>query len=117
MEILTADKLELIIRKLNFIDSEAEKIDDSLLCQFLKYMHVLEQLDTKETKDNTLLDINDLFYSRYYWLSRFKERYFTLYGHDEGLEQQSFMMLSEYSERFPEGIDWNIIEHIDNNLI
>jgi len=117
MEILMTDKLENIIRALNFKDSEAEKIEDKLLSKFLKYVHVLGQLETKAIKENSLSEINNLFYSRYYWFNQFKERYFALYGHDEGLEQQSFKMLSDYNERFPEKMDWGIIEQIENNSI
>ena len=39
MEILMADKIEDIIRVLNFKDTEAEKIEDKLLSKFLKYVH------------------------------------------------------------------------------
>jgi len=114
MEILMADKLESIIRALNFKDSEADKIEDKLLSKFLKYVHVLGQLETKAIKENSISEINNLFYSRYYWFNQFKKRYFALYGHDEGLEQQSFKMLSDYNERFPEKMDWSIIEQIEN---
>jgi hypothetical protein len=44
-------------------------------------------------------------------------RYFTLYSHDEGLEQQSFKMLSDFNEQFPENFDWGIIEQFENNAI
>lgn len=117
MEILMDDKLESIIQALNFKDSEAEKIEDPLLNKFLMYVHVLVQLETKAITENSLSEINSLFYSRYYWFNQFKERYFELYGHDEGLEQQSFKMLSDYSERFPEKMNWGIIEQIENNSI
>lgn len=117
MEILTDNKLERIIQSLNFKDSEAEKIEDPLLNKFLKYVHVLGHLETKSIKENSLSEINSLFYSRYYWFNQFKKRYFALYGHDEGLEQQSFKMLSDYNERFPEKMDWNIIEQIESNSI
>lgn len=117
MEILMADELESIIRTLNFKDSEAEKIEDQLLSKLLKYVHVLRQIETKAIKENSLSEIDNLFYSRYYWFNQFKERYFALYGHDEGLEQQSFKMLSDYNERFPEKMDWSIIEQIENSSI
>ena len=117
MEIIFADKLENIIRALNFEDSEAEKIEDPLLSKYLKYVHVLGQLETKAFKENSLSEISNLFYSRYYWFNQFKERYFTVFGHDEGLEQQSFKMLSDYNERYSEKMDWGIIEQIDNGSI
>lgn len=116
MEILMANKLENIIRALNFKDSEAEKIEDPLLSKFLKYVHILGKLETKAIKENSS-EINSLFYSRYYWFNQFMERYFVLYGHDEGLQQQSLKMLSDYNEQFPEKIDWNIIKQIENKSI
>lgn len=117
MEILVADKLDSIIQSLNFKDSEAEKIEDSLLSKLLKYVHVLGQLESRAIKENRVLEIGDLFYSRYYWFNQFKRRYFILYGHDEGLEQQSFKMLSDYSEQFPGEMDWSLIERIENSSI
>jgi hypothetical protein len=117
MDIIIADKLENIIRAMNFKDSEADKIEDPLLSKYLKYVHVLGQLETKAIKENSLSEISNLFYSRYYWFNQFKERYFALFGHDEGLEQQSFKMLSDYNERFPEKMDWGIIEQIENGSI
>jgi hypothetical protein len=117
MELIVADKLENIIRVLNFKDSEAEKTEDLLLGKYLKYVHVLGQLEAKVIKENSLSEINNLFYNRYYWFNQFKERSFALFGHDEGLEQQSFKMLSDYNEQFPENIDWGIIEQIENGSI
>ena len=117
MEVYKADKVEVFIKSLNFKDLEAEKIDDTLLSKYLKYVHVLGQLEVKCIKENNLSEIENLFYSRYYWFNQFKKRYYTLYGHDEGLEQQSFKMLSDYNERVPEKIDWSILEQIENNSI
>lgn len=117
MNIIIADKLENIIRAMNFKDSEADKIEDPLLSKYLKYVHVLGQLETKAINENSLSEISNLFYSRYYWFNQFKERYFALYGHDEGLEQQSFKMLSDFNERFPEIMDWGMIEQIENGPI
>jgi hypothetical protein len=117
MEILMADKLESIAQTLNFKISESETTEDPLLNKFLRCIYVLDQLEAKSVTENSFNNIGNLFYSRYYWFHRFKERYFVLYGCDEGLEQQSFKMLSDYNERFPEKTDWAIIEQIENNSI
>lgn len=117
MEILTADKLDDIIHSLKFIDSEAKKIKDPLLTRYLMYVHVLGRLETRAFTENNFKDIHKLFYNRYYWFVQFKERYFALYGHDEGLEQQSFKMINEYNEKLPEEIDWATIEQIENHSI
>jgi len=117
MEILMADKIEDIIRVLNFKDTEAEKIEDKLLSKFLKYVHVLAQIENKAVQEDRVEEIDKLFYSRYYWFNKFKERYFALYGRNEGLEQQNFKMLSDYNERFPDKMNWSIIEQIENGVI
>lgn len=117
MEILMADKIEDIIRVLNFKDAEAEKIEDKLLSKFLKYVHVLVQIENKAVQEDREGEIDKLFYSRYYWFNKFKERYFALYGRNEGLEQQSFKMLSDYNERFPDKMNWSFIEQIENGII
>ena len=115
MELLSAKKLESLIKSLNYKDIEAERIKDQSLRKLLMYVHVLGYLETKAINEKEYSNIQNLFYSRYYWFCQFKERYFELYGHDEGLEQQSFKMISDYSQRFPDKIDWNIIEQIESN--
>ncbi len=117
MEILKAEKLDAIIRGENLKDVAFEEIDDAILRRFAKYVHVIRQLEAKASKNDNTMTNEELFYSRYYWFCQFKERYFKLYGHDEGLEQQSFKMLTEYAEIFPERIDWALIERIENNCI
>jgi hypothetical protein len=117
MEIMNENKLDSIIETLKFNDTETNKIQDVLLSKYLRYVHILGQLETKASKGNGSANLNDLFYSRYYWFNKFRERYFSLYGHDEGLEQQSFKMLSDFNEEFPEKVDWSIIEQIETGSI
>jgi hypothetical protein len=114
MKILKENQLDNIIRSLNFIDAEADKVEDQILSRFLKYVHVLGT--SQENIKNVIgsLNIEDLFYSKYYWFKQFKERYFKLYGHDEGLEQQSYKMIEEYTH-FTKEIDWETVEQIENN--
>jgi hypothetical protein len=117
VEILTADKPDGIISLLNFKDSVAANTKDPLLGKHLMYIHVLGQLEARALKENDSTSINNFFYSRYYWFVQFKERYYALYGHDEGLEQQKFKMINDYNEKFPEKVDWDVIEHIENHSI
>lgn len=57
----------------------------------------------------------DLFYSQYYWLTEFVERYKKMFGEDEGLDQQLFKLCEE-AELTDLAVDWNFIEEIENEV-
>lgn len=61
------------------------------------------------------LDKPSIYYSIYFWFVQFKKRYFTLMGQDEGIEQEGFKLLEEIDTELEEGIDWVVIEEIENS--
>ena len=117
MEIFDKNKMNMIIQSLKYSDPEADKIKDQLLREYLTYVNLLNLLENKAIIENDLSKIENIFYSRYYWFNKYKNRYFKLYGNDEGLEQQGFKILSNFSELFPDKINWDIIEQIERHSI
>ena len=117
MNVLTAPTIDKLINILNYKDAEADKLDDANLRNYLKYVNILDSEKSKILEANNKYDVEDLYYSKYYWFIKFKNRYFDIYGHDEGLEQQAFRMLEDIGVYFKNGINWTIIESIDNDTI
>lgn len=56
-----------------------------------------------------------IFYNRYYWFYYFLRLYTMKNGKNAGLEQQAFQLLEE-SEGLDVGIDWSLIEKIQNDI-
>ena len=60
------------------------------------------------------MDSESLSYSKYYWYTKFKNKYEEIHGFDAGIEQQQFKLLEELQQKF-DNIHWDLIEKIDNN--
>lgn len=53
--------------------------------------------------------VDSILYKKYYWFTKFKERYEQLYGFDAGIEQQQYKIIEELQVRMNENLDWNTI--------
>ena len=114
MNLLTSNIMNKIIDVLDFFD-HAETLEDDLMQTYLKFVHVLNSEAAKIIEISSDFNMDVLFYSEYYWFTKYKNRHFELYGHDEGLEQRAFKMLENMS--LENEVDWSIIEQIDNGTI
>ena len=56
------------------------------------------------------IPIDSILYSKYYWCTRYKDRYERLYGFDAGVEQQQYKIIEELQLRLTENIDWNLLK-------
>jgi len=59
---------------------------------------------------NTSLEI--VLYSKYYWCTRYKQRFNALYGTNAGLDQQQFKIIEEISQRTA-NVNWALIQRIE----
>ena len=57
----------------------------------------------------------DVLYSKYYWCTRFLNRYHMIYGNDAGFDQQQFQIYEEIEMNLG-SIDWNLIQELDQSL-
>lgn len=87
-------------------------IDDTRLNELLAYYTFF-----KSNAGSVSLDKQSTYYSMYFWFVQFKERYFEVYGHDEGIEQEAFKLLKEIDYQLEEGVDWGLIEKIELKAI
>ncbi len=56
-----------------------------------------------------------ILYSKYYWCSKYKDRYTALYGQDVGIEQQQYKIIEEIEQRITDDINWNFIQLLEEN--
>ena len=117
MNLLTSHIIDNISGVLNFNDKTVENLEDQHLKTFIKYVYILNTEKSRITEMDNTLNLEDLFYSEYYWFTKYKNRFFDLYGRDEGLEQQTYKILEKMSIGLENNIDWSIIERIDNGII
>lgn len=53
-----------------------------------------------------------ILYSKYYWCTRYKERFNQIYEKNVGIDQQQYGILEEISRRFSI-VNWGIIQEIE----
>ncbi|WP_231559661.1 hypothetical protein [Bacillus sp. UNC322MFChir4.1] len=107
---------EFELKKLIELDKETKVISkitsDEMLKGFCDYYDFLSRnvanLMAKETK-------HKIMYSKYYWYTKYKKRYFEVYGYDAGIEQEEFKLLEELENELEDGVDWSIIQEIEED--
>lgn len=65
--------------------------------------------------NNTDYTEQDVLYSKYYWCTRFLNRYHMIYGNDAGFDQQQFQIYEEIEMNLG-SVDWNIIQELEQSL-
>ncbi len=99
-----------MIEQMDFM-LEDTNLNDTVLIRYLKYFKFLSQCSHKII--SSPLKDADIFFNQYYWFNKYKERYYSLYGPDEGLEQQNYRLLEDYGNRLDGTFDWKIVERIE----
>lgn len=114
MEIIK--ELELIkLMQRDKVEKVTSKIcSDERLKEFWSYYDFLSKtamnLIGKEKK-------HSIMYSTYYWYTKYKKRYFEVHGYEAGIEQDGIRLLEELENELEDGVDWSIIQEIEENLV
>lgn len=112
MKIINEIELEKIIKLEKCYNVDINEISDEKLKKALVYYNFIsnniENLFLKEDK-------RSIMYSKYYWYTKYKERYFEVVGYDAGIEQEGFKLLEEIQNELKDGVDWGIIQEIEKN--
>ena len=88
-------------------DINQELIEDDIMNNYLGNYLVLTLYPEKFSNESPLM----IYYNRYYWFSKFYNRYSKLHTDDLlNIRQQEFKII-EVGERFPD-IDWTLMEQI-----
>lgn len=110
MEIINELELEKMIVLTKYHTIGTIDITDEILKKVLVYYDFLcnniENLMSKEDKSK-------IMYSKYYWYTKYKQRYFEVIGYDAGIEQEGFKLLEEIDNELEDGADWGIIQEIE----
>lgn len=117
MKILEKHTIKSFIDKMNFIDQKSNNIQDVELRILLSLVNFLDLKKQEITGEDETLNLDDILYSHYYWFCQFKNEYYKKYGKDEGLEQQAFKIIENMNIDLPDGVNWSIIEQIENGSI
>lgn len=86
--------------------------DNTELNRLFNYWCFFEE---KEAVIQETLEI--ILYSKYYWCSRYKDKYIELYGIDVGLEQQQYKIMEELEQRLDADIDWKFLELLEEDNV
>ena len=89
---------------------------DNDLNNFYNYWWCFEKKEN-EIQNEKNISIDSVLYTKYYWCTRYKEKYEQLYGFDAGIEQQQYKIIEEMQIRLTEYLDWNTINLIEQNKI
>lgn len=111
MKILT-NKIDELAMKIGY---SFEKTHDdqqvNTLLNFWKFFDKREQ----EIQEITGIQLEVILYSKYYWCTRYKEKYNQLFGVDEGLDQQQYRIIEEINHRTG-SVNWKLIQTIEEDL-
>ncbi|MBQ8680421.1 MAG: hypothetical protein IJ530_11760 [Treponema sp.] len=107
------EKMKILKEEMNKLFSEAKyqrktKYEDTALNDFYNCWCFFEEKET-EIQNIEKESVDSILYTKYYWFTKFKERYEQLYGFDAGIEQQQYKIIEELQVRMNENLDWNII--------
>lgn len=110
---LIKENLDDLISKINFVISNDLKTKD--LNEAVSFLRLFDERE-KEVMDILSVGLDSILYSKYYWCTKYKVLYSNLYGQDVGVEQQQYKVIEEIEQNLEEGVDWNIIQNIENEL-
>lgn len=105
--------MKILKEEMNKLFSEAKyqrktKYEDTALNDFYNCWYFFEEKET-EIQNIEKESVDSILYKKYYWFTKFKERYEQLYGFDAGIEQQQYKIIEELQVRMNENLDWNTI--------
>lgn len=111
MKIINEIELEKMIKLEKDYSMNIADISDEELKKYLAYYDFIRNNENLVLKE----DKSSIMYSKYYWYTKYKQRYFEVVGYDAGIEQEGFKLLEEIENELEDGVDWDIIQGIEEN--
>lgn len=109
MKILKENIEELLVKTRYIYRKQYKDIELNRLLNYWCFFEEKEMVIQELTNES----LEVILYSKYYWCSRFKEKYIKLYGIDAGMDQQQYKIIEELDQRLNNGIDWKIIQVLE----
>lgn len=93
------------------------QFENEKLNQSINYFRLLEDYGPSIAENNLGIDLRTILYSKYYWFSEFIKYYKQEYGNDCGIDQKQFKILEEIDQQLCEGVDFSILQEIDELVL
>lgn len=90
-----------------------QRYENEKLNQAFNYFNALEELGINMMENDPNIDLETILYSKYYWFGKFMKYHKLQYGEEKGIEQKQFKILEELDQQFYDGIDFSIIQEIE----
>ena len=105
--------IDKLLDKINY--TYTIKYSDNQLNNYFNYWYFF---DTQEVvvQELTSASIEKILYSKYYWSSRYIDKFNKLYGEDKSVEQQRYKILEDMDQRLGK-IDWNFVQRIHEGKV
>lgn len=92
----------------------AEYSDEQLNMLF-NYWYLFDEKE-KEIQGLLGVSLDLILYSKYYWCTRFRDKYNELYGKDVGIDQQQYKIVEDMTQRIND-VDWSFVQRIEEGRI
>jgi hypothetical protein len=108
MELVKETEIQQLLGDERLSEFYPENLDDLISKEcYARYRFLRRHLN------ETTCDQPRIYYSMYYWFIQFSKHCRERVGPDAGIEQEGFKLLEEMDYQLDEGIDWSIIEEIE----
>lgn len=108
------ENTEELLIKAKYI--KRREYEDEVLNDFMNYWMFFDEKE-EIIQGLTEESLEVILYIKYYWSSRYIERYSELYGTDAGAEQQRYKIIEDLDQRTNGDVDWNLIKMIEEGNV
>lgn len=113
MKILKENMEELIVKTKYIMKNQYKDVNLNILLNYWIFFEEKEAMIQELTNES----LEVILYNKYYWCSRYKDRYTELYGQDVGVEQQQYKIIEELEQRIDDDIDWSFIQLLEEDNV
>lgn len=112
MEIVKVD-IEELWKKISY--TYKDEYPDAQINLQLTYWCFFEEKE-EELQKIFEMSLDTILYSKFYWCTKFKQRFEQLYGNDAGVEQQQYKIIEEIAQRRSD-VNWKVLQMIEDERI
>lgn len=110
MKILKNNIDELMV-KTKYISKKIH--DDQEMNILFNFWHFFDEREA-EIQELTRECMESVLYSKYYWCTKYKNKFDQSFGRDVGLDQQQYRIIEEINRRI-NSVDWKLIQMIEED--
>ena len=108
---LIKDEIKELMTKINY--TCVNKYSNAKLNEEINiYLLLCEEENTIQNEFGK--SVEEILYSKYYWFTKFKNRYEVEFGEDAGISQIQYKIIEELEQTLENGVDWEEIQNIES---